>query len=104
MGASYALATFGPLSQEVAPSFSNLVEAQDVQLRRSGIRAGFKYQQALSGFVWLSVEAGYRINYSYNVDEGGDFLRLLGDDTPFLMENDFGNPVYFTIGLSYVSP
>tara|TARA_R110002050_G_scaffold2603_3_gene14831 strand:- start:4821 stop:5915 length:1095 start_codon:yes stop_codon:yes gene_type:complete len=104
MGASYALTNFGTLSQEIAPSYTNLVQAQDVQLRRSGIRAGFNYQQALSGFIWLSIEAGYRINYSYNVDEGGDFLRLLGDDTPFFMENEFTNPLYFTIGLSYVSP
>ena len=104
MGASYALTNFGSISQDVAPNYNSLAQAQDVQLRRSGIRAGFNYQQALSGFIWLSVEAGYRINYSYNVDEGGDFLRLLGDDTPFFMENEFTNPLYFTIGLSYVSP
>lgn len=104
MGASYGLTNFGSISQDVAPNFNSLAQAQDVQLRRSGIRAGFNYQQALSGFIWLSVEAGYRINYSYNVDEGGDFLRLLGDDTPFFMENEFTNPLYFTIGLSYVSP
>jgi len=103
-GASYALSNFGTLSQDVAPTINNLIDAQDVQLRRSGIRAGLRYQQALSGFIWLSVEAGYRINYSYNVDEDGDFLRLLGDDTPYFIENEFTNPLYFTIGLSYVSP
>ncbi len=103
-GASYGLSNFGTLSQDIAPSINRLIEAEDVQLRRSGIRAGFRYQQALSGFIWLSVEAGYRINYSYSIDEGGDFLRLLGDDTPYFIENEFTNPLYFTIGLSYVSP
>ena len=103
-GASYALSNFGTLSQNAIPAINNFIDAEDVQLRRSGIRAGLRYQQALSGFIWLSVEAGYRINYSYNVDEGGDFLRLLGDDTPYFIENEFTNPLYFTIGLSYVSP
>jgi hypothetical protein len=105
-GASYGITNFNERAQNssLAASSPSLLNAQDVQLRRSGIRAGLRYQQALSGFIWLSVEAGYRINYSYNVDQGGDFLRLIGSDDPFLMENDLTNPVYFTIGLSYVSP
>jgi hypothetical protein len=102
LGASYGITNFNESPRNT--SIPSLLDAQDVQLRRSGIRAGFRYQQALSGFIWLSVEAGYRINYSYNVDEGGDFLRLIGSDDPFLMENELTNPVYFTIGLSYVSP
>jgi hypothetical protein len=78
--------------------------ATDFELRRSEIRAGLSYSRQLSGFFWMSVEAGYRINYSYNVDQGGDFTRLFGSEEPYFFENDLANTAYFTVGLSYVSP
>ncbi|MCB0736861.1 MAG: hypothetical protein KDC92_05050 [Bacteroidetes bacterium] len=81
----------------------------DVELRRSEIRARMMYQRQLVGFVWFAAELGYRINYSYNVDdipEGKDFTRLFGivSDAPYVMENTIGNPVYFNISLNLVSP
>lgn len=79
-------------------------QAQDLELRRSEIRLGARYMRSLTGFFWLIAEAGYRINYSYDIDRGGDFIRFFGSDDPYYIENDLGNPLYFTIGFSYVSP
>jgi hypothetical protein len=102
-GASYSLDTY----QSSLPrpfNIGSVPVSNDLELRRSEIRAGLQYARQLSGFFWMSVEAGYRINYSYSVDQGGDFLRFFGSDDPYLFENGLGNTPYFTIGLSYVSP
>ena len=82
---------------------------EEVEIRRSEIRARLMYQRQLSGFIWIAAEAGYRINYSYNVDDipgGEDFTRLFGivSDAPYVMENSIGNPVYFNISINLVSP
>lgn len=107
-GASYALNNFQDYTAGYTGTNANnseqLLAAQDVELRRSEIRAGLAYSRQLSGFFWISAEAGYRINYSYDVDENGDFLRFFGSDDPYLINTGLENPLYFTIGLSYVSP
>lgn len=86
------------------PAKNALLAAEDVELRRSEILLGLTYQRALSGFFWISLETGYRINYSYELDEGGDFARPFGNDKAYFIENTLGNPIYFQIGISYVSP
>ncbi len=88
----------------ILPAVPTYFDGRDLELRRSEIRAGLQYSRQLNGFFWMSVEAGYRINYSYEVDQGGDFLRFFGSDDPYFIENDLANTPYFTIGLSYVSP
>jgi hypothetical protein len=57
----------------------------------------------LYGFVWLSVQAGYRINYSFDVDEGDKF-RFIGSNSPYYMYNQLTNPLYFQVSLNLVSP
>jgi hypothetical protein len=95
----------GIAEQNTPPLNDNLLAgASEFELRRSEIRAGVRYSRAISGFFWLTAEAGYRINYSFDVDEGGDFLRFFGSDKPYFIENQLGNPLYFQIGISYVSP
>ena len=79
-------------------------QAQDIELRRSEIRLGARYMRSIKGFFWLIAEAGYRMNWSYDVDRDGDFVRFFGSDDPYYIENELGNPFYFTIGISYVSP
>lgn len=106
-GATYQLNNFGAnvdawgQSQALSPDWA---AAQEVELRRSEIRVGLNYSRQLYGFFWLSAEAGYRINYSYELDQDGDFLRFFGSSKPYFVENELANPLYFSIGLSYVSP
>jgi hypothetical protein len=57
----------------------------------------------LVGFIWLSVQAGYRINYSFDVDEGDKF-RFIGSNSPYYMYNQLTNPLYFQVSLNLVSP
>lgn len=108
LGATYRLNDFGAFASDfVNEDLENRpvgLIARDVELRRSEVRVGFTFQRQLKGFFWLSVEAGYRVNYAFNVDKDGDFLRFWGDDTPFFFENDLRNTPYFTIGINYVSP
>lgn len=108
-GASYRLNNFPEFSQDLAQSNTlitspELLAAREVELRRSEIRVGLNYSRQISGFFWLSAEAGYRINYNYRLDQGGDKLRLFGNDDPYFIENQLQNPLYFSVGLSYVSP
>jgi len=75
----------------------------DLELRRSELRLRATWDHALSSQIWLSVQAGYRYNWSFDVDRG-DFFRPFGDTTPYLIENDFSNPAYFNISINWVSP
>lgn len=75
----------------------------DLELRRSEIRPRITYEFALKGFMWLSLQAGYRIAYNFNIDQS-DKLRLLGSDEKYYMENKLSNPLYFQISLNLVSP
>lgn len=105
LGNSYRLNSFADNPGATVPgnplAYS---QAQELELRRSEIRLGARYMRAISGFFWLTAEAGYRINYSFDIDRNGDFVRFFGSDEPYYIENDLGNPLYFTIGISYVSP
>jgi hypothetical protein len=104
IGATYALNNWSENAMDYAPEVNELFEARAVELRRSEIRTGINYQRQLFGFFWLSAEAGYRINYSFELDENGDFLRFFGNDEPYFIENDLENQMYFTVGITYTSP
>lgn len=75
----------------------------NLELRRSELRPRITYEFSLTGFIWLSVQAGYRINYSFDVDQG-DIFRLIGSDKKYHMVNTLTNPLYFQISLNLVSP
>tara|TARA_R110002049_G_scaffold246382_1_gene420454 strand:- start:3063 stop:4187 length:1125 start_codon:yes stop_codon:yes gene_type:complete len=80
---------------------------QDLELRRSEIRFRLMYERQITGFVWLSAQAGYRYDYSFNVDQvknGDDFFRGFFGDQPFASENSLTNPLYFNISINLVSP
>ncbi len=107
-GATYRLNRFPSFAEALAqrdPGVPQALQAaEEVELRRSEIRAGLNYSRQLFGFFWISAEVGYRINYSFELDRDGDFVRFFGSDKPYFIENTLENPLYFTIGLSYVSP
>jgi len=104
LGNTYHLNDFSQNPGSMVPQNPMAFQGQDLELRRSEIRIGTRYMRSIKGFFWLVAEAGYRINWSYDIDQDGDFLRLLGSDDPYYIENELGNPFYFTVGISYVSP
>lgn len=80
---------------------------EDLEIRRSELRFRLMYERQITGFIWLSAQAGYRYNYSYNVDQvddGEDFFRGFLGDQPFAGENTLTNPLYFNISINLVSP
>ena len=92
------------------PSYNSYnLRGEDLEIRRGEIRLRAMYEFSLKDFVWISVQAGYRINYRYEVDrlEGGqEIYRAFGllSDAPYVMENRLGNPLYFQVSLNLVSP
>jgi hypothetical protein len=85
------------------------LRGEDLEIRRGEIRLRAMYEFSLKDFVWMSVQAGYRINYRYEVDRlvgGQEIYRAFGllSDAPYVMENRLGNPLYFQVSVNLVSP
>jgi hypothetical protein len=77
------------------------------ELRRSELRFRVMYEQSLYKFIWLSVQAGYRYDYSFNVDQfenDKEFFRGFFGDQPYAMENQLTGSFYTFISLNLVSP
>ncbi|MFN3404664.1 MAG: hypothetical protein ACK40G_11250 [Cytophagaceae bacterium] len=101
-GQSYRLNNrqgYFPPAAETRPHYN----VNNLELRRSEIRARIIYERGFSDFIWLSAQFGYVINYRNKVDSG-DFLRGFFGDQLYVMENKLTNPLYFNISLNLVSP
>ncbi|WP_231590778.1 DUF6268 family outer membrane beta-barrel protein [Hymenobacter terrenus] len=83
------------------------VGADDVYLRRGELKPRFTYEQQLTGFIWVSAQAGLRYNYRNdafrNQNPTGKKESLLGSE-PSLFKNELTNPLYFNVSLNLVSP
>jgi len=76
------------------------------EIRRGELRPRLELQKQLSGPFWMNIQAGYRIDYTFNVDElegGREFFRGFFGEQQFGMVNSLGNAVYFNIGISFVT-
>lgn len=96
-GQSYALNQ----SQE-ALNF-NYFGIKNPELRRGEIRLRGTWEKSISGFIWISLQVGYRINYAFNVDDG-EFFRGFFGTQPFVMENKLTNTPYALFSINLVSP
>jgi hypothetical protein len=85
-------------------NLNNTAYPNNLELRRSELRPRITYECSLVGFIWLSVQAGYRINYNFNVDEGDKFRFIGSPDTGYHQYNVLTNPLYFQVSLNLVSP
>lgn len=87
---------------------SNLsTEDRSFEIRRGELRARAEYLRQLSGFIWLSAQAGWRYNWTYNadyLDDNREFFRGFFGDQKYAMLNSLGNPLYFSLGICLVSP
>ncbi len=83
---------------------------EDLEIRRGEIRVRAVYEFSLKNFIWMSIQAGYRINYRYDVDRlvaGPDIYRAFGliDGTPaYAQMNGLTNPFYVNVSVNLVSP
>jgi hypothetical protein len=86
-----------------APNMVNDYDNSRIELRRSEIRPRLDFQRAITDFIWVGAQAGYLINYGFNVDSG-NFYRGFGSDRPFVMENIVNSAPYFQVSINLVSP
>jgi hypothetical protein len=73
------------------------------ELRRSELRFRFVFEKGLTKTLWATAQVGLRYNWEYNVDEE-DFFRSLFAEDAYLSENTLENPLFFQVGISWVSP
>ena len=83
------------------------IGTDEVYLRRGELKPRLTYERQLSGFVWVSAQAGLRYNYRNdafrNQDVTGEKESTLGSE-PSLFKNTLTNPLFFNISLNLVSP
>ncbi len=81
--------------------------SQNLELRRSEIRLRLDYQKQIKGFIWLGIQAGVILNYSFNVDDLGDsnrdFFRGFFGNQNYTMLNNMAPMPYLNISLNIVS-
>lgn len=81
---------------------------RSLEIRRGELRARLDYQRQLAGFIWVSAQAGWRYNWSFDADylpnDGQEFFRGFFGDQTYAMLNQIGNPLYFQLGVHLVSP
>ncbi len=85
------------------------LRSEELEVRRGEARVRLVYEFSVKDFVWLSVQAGYRVNYRFDVDrlmEGEEIYRAFGllRDDPYAQVNELGNPFYLNVSLNLVSP
>ena len=86
------------------------IRDEDLEIRRGEIRVRAIYEFSLKNFIWMSVQAGYRINYRYDVDRlasGPDIYRAFGliDGLSRLRTAEcLTNPFYVNVSVNLVSP
>jgi len=81
--------------------------ANSLEIRRGELRMRLEHQRQLKGFVWLSIQAGYRYDWTFDADnlpEGREFFRGFFGDQPFAMLNNLGGALYGQVGIHLVSP
>jgi hypothetical protein len=92
------------------PNFGNpltvVAPINGAELRRGELRIRAVFERSIKNFIWISAQAGFRYNYSFNVDEvpNGDFFRGFFGDQTYGMENFLGNTFYSMVSINLVSP
>lgn len=71
-----------------------------LHLRRGELKPRIIFEQKITGFIWLSAQAGLRYNWRFNAFNSQNPTK---DQKP-LFENTLGNPLYFNVSINLVSP
>lgn len=71
-----------------------------LHLRRGELKPRIMFEQKITGFIWLSAQAGLRYNWRF---QAFDSQNPTQNQKP-LFENTLGNPFYFNVSINLVSP
>jgi hypothetical protein len=80
------------------------------EIRRGELRFRFEYQRQLTGFFWLGLQAGVRIDYAYDADDligreaKTDIFRGFFGSQEFAMRNKLGPAPFLSMTINFVSP
>jgi hypothetical protein len=78
------------------------------ELRRGELRFRAVWETSMYQFIWMSLQAGYRYGYSFNVDNFApsdkEFFRGFFGDQPYAQENEFKGTWYAQLSVNLVSP
>lgn len=83
------------------------VDGNSFELRRGELRPKLEFQAKITGYIWLSLQGGYRWDYSFDADEladGSEIFRGFFGSQEFAMRNQLQNTFFFNVGLNFVSP
>jgi hypothetical protein len=97
------------LWSDALPGSAANLNKEDLEIRRGEIRLRLVYEFSVRNFIWMSIQAGYRINYRFDVDRlasGKEIYRAFGfaSNEPYVMLNELGNPFYVNVSINLVSP
>ena len=76
------------------------INASDIFLRRGELKPRITFETKLTGFIWLSAQAGLRYNWRF--DAYNTQNPTANENRVF--SNTLGNPLYFNVSLNFVSP
>lgn len=69
-------------------------------LRRGEVKPRLTYERQLKNFIWLTAQAGLRINPRFDVYATQNPTK----NEVARIKNELGNPFFFNIGIHLVSP
>jgi hypothetical protein len=81
-----------------SPSNTDLFPTNNYEVRKSEIRGRIMLNQALSSFIRLNIQAGIAPAYRFDLEDDGS------NDGNQVSVGSLGLPMYFRIGLNFVSP
>lgn len=79
---------------------SPLTTNNEVFIQRGELKPRLQWDKRLTGFFWLSMQAGWRYNWRFDVMNEYDARK----NNQLLFNSALGNPFYFNISLSFVTP
>jgi hypothetical protein len=71
----------------------------NLYLQRGEIKPRLQWEQQLKHFIWLSAQAGVRVNGRFDFTD-----RYYGADEHIVYRTQLGTPFYFNLSLNLVSP
>ncbi|MFM7814742.1 MAG: hypothetical protein ACKO66_09525, partial [Flavobacteriales bacterium] len=78
------------------------------ELRRGELRFRAVWETSMYQFIWMSLQAGYRYGYSFNLDsfapDDKEFFRGFFGDQPYVQENTLKGSWYAQLSVNLVSP
>ncbi len=85
------------LQSSTSAPLNNFMPNNELELRKSEIRARVQLRKSITDFIWLDAQIGMRVAYRFDLDSNESSNKPI-------LENSIGLPLYFRFGIALVSP